>query len=754
MNDVRIHGDPFAESGAASQLRSFLRVAVASGVRCALSLSGVPAREPTAGEREIPMTDGVRNWVTATNLPPAEVDLILRAAQECVSATAPVVAFCAAPDAEDTVRLVGLEWCDAATVMVARPHVSASELLDRVRGELRWAGTENPPHALSDSELRSWLDLSEQGERRAFVHVGRDAFADGTDLVVDTFCQRFADSGLRLRLILPGASEGLLAMLRVRAGEAAHLVDIVVGEFLPQHVADAAAIVMPFRQFTDGRHLVQALASARPVCVARYADNAAMLDGRAIVLPVGGRNIEHDAEHGSHFAPHPVSLIAQMKAAVEECQPSPAGLRARRHVVANLTRSRPASPPPPLAPLGDQRPVVVLEAPILETSSSSELTIATARALVQRGNVDLRLVATTPFQHDIPWLRERAPELVPCLTRSPGRADLWLSSGWPVRAARPDCRKWALRVDWEYGSLPHEMTPHVTQDADFAVVHSEFVYRSVTAAGRPMPTVKVVPHGVDEVMHERVEPMAEIVQFKGNRPAVLFCGGLVWRKGFDVFLQSVLAARAAGHDFVVVVKGVGAGQHYGKYGLGELLDRLQRTPGAPPVMRLDADLTREQLASVYTACDVLLHPYRGEGFCMPVLEARACGLPTIATGGGATDPLMDGPGAYKVKSSRRPVDLPGAHVAQPWVLEPEADKAGEVLIEVLQDLANAGQQAMQVAPAMREAFRWDASAQQIEQLADEGVRLRGVHARTDEPTIVLPPAPRRTTSPAPQPVSL
>ena len=52
MNDVRIHGDPFADSGAASQLRSFLRVAVASGVRCALSLSGVPAREPAAGERE------------------------------------------------------------------------------------------------------------------------------------------------------------------------------------------------------------------------------------------------------------------------------------------------------------------------------------------------------------------------------------------------------------------------------------------------------------------------------------------------------------------------------------------------------------------------------------------------------------------------------------------------------------------------------------------------------------------------------
>ena len=37
-----------------------------------------------------------------------------------------------------------------------------------------------------------------------------------------------------------------------------------------------------------------------------------------------------------------------------------------------------------------------------------------------------------------------------------------------------------------------------------------------------------------------------------------------------------------------------------------------------------------RLAAIYRACDALLHPYRGEGFCLPVLEARACGLPVAA----------------------------------------------------------------------------------------------------------------------------
>ncbi|MFT7534056.1 MAG: hypothetical protein ACI85K_000001, partial [Hyphomicrobiaceae bacterium] len=296
MNDVRIHGDPFADSAPASQLRSFLRLAVGNGVRCALSLTGVPARAPIAGEREVPMTDGVRNWVTATSLPPAEVGLILRAASECVSATAPLVAFCPANVHAYTQRLAGLEWPDAAAVMVAKLHVTAPELLGRLRGELRWAGTENPPHSLSESELRGWLQLPAAREPKSFVHVANDPFADGTDLVVDTFTQRFADSGLRLRLVLPRAAEGTLTMLRERAGQAAHLVDVIAAEFVPDHVADAAAIVMPFRDFKDGRYLVQALASGRPVCVARFASNASLLEGRAIVHAVGGRNVEHDAD--------------------------------------------------------------------------------------------------------------------------------------------------------------------------------------------------------------------------------------------------------------------------------------------------------------------------------------------------------------------------------------------------------------------------------------------------------------------------
>lgn len=750
MNQVRIHGDPFAYTLAASRLRSFLHLAVANGMRCALTLSGVASRDPLPGERAIALTDGVRNWTAATRLPQEEVDLLLKAVGEFVGATAPVFVFCASDNYVDTKQMAALEWPDATVVIAPRPDTTAPELLDRVRGELRWAGIENPPHALDDAELRAWHRLPLAHPKTTFVHTADDLFADGTDLVVRAFLKEHQQSGLRLRLVLPGVTATAMGLLREWAGESAHLIDVIAEPFAPNHVLDAAAIVLPIRKVNASRAVVLAMASGRPVCVSRFADNAAMLCGRGIVHPVGGRNVVEDAEHGAHFAPHPVALMAAMTAAAGEPSESPTGSRARRHVAEQLTQSRPASPPPPLSARANHAPIVVLEAPIFETSSSSELTIATAQALVRRGNVDLRIVPTTPFHNDLGWLRQRAPELVAHLTRSPSEADLWLSSGWPVRASRPQCRTWALRVDWEYGAIPHEMTPHVSEDADVVVVHSEFVCRSIKAAGRPMSSINVVPHGVDEAMTGLTQPSEQVLQFKGRRPAVLFCGEMVWRKGFDVFLGSVLAARSAGHDFVVVVKGIGSSQHHGNSNLSGLIERFRQTPNTPEVLLIEDELPREQLASIYTACDVMVHPYRGEGFCMPVLEARACGLPVIATRGGATEAFMVGPSAHRIESERRGVELPGAHVSAPWVLEPSAKITGELLCEVLADLPEQQRLARSLGLSVQAAFTWDSAAESIEMMANEAAALRGVRDGQSEPVVIMPSQPRLVRSP-PQP---
>ena len=734
MNQVRLHGDPFTDSGAANQLRSFLRLAAGNGVRCSLSLSGVLSRQPESGERPVFLTDGDRNWETATNLPSAEVDLIQSAVSESVSATAPVLVFCGAEQQGDVGQLVGFEWSDACAVMVAEANAAPLELLDRLRGELRWAGTESPAHALSESELRGWLELPTKREAKAFVHVSNDAFADGSDLVVEAFAQHFAESGLRLRLILPRMTASAVAMLRDCAGKAMHLIDVVAGSFDPEHVLDAAAIVMPFRKFDASSELVQALASGRPVCCALIADNAAILQGRGVAHRIGGRAVAWDAEHGAFFAPHPTSLVATMKAAAAECAVSRTGSRGRRHAIAELTTMRPASPPPEISRLGEQRPIVVLESPIFENSTSSEQTIEVAQALRKRGNVDVRLVPSTPFETDLAWLRERAPDLMQCLTRSPGGADLWLSSTAALRVSRPNCKKWALRVDLDNDGLREHTTSQLREDADLVVVHNENDQREVTSFGRSISSVKVIPHGLDGVMRDSAEPSQQVLDFKGNRPAVLFCSEMIWLAGFDVFLRAVLAARSAGHDFVVVVR---TEESEPDRGFRELLDRFQQTPETPPVLRIGGDLSREEAASLYTACDVMLHPHRTEGRCMHVLEARACGLPVIATGNDSDD-LKAELGSYRIQSSHRQVCLVGAHGAESSVLEPSAVDAGAQLLQVLETLSQPKQVAGRAASAIHSVDDWDSVAASLEGLVAEEVYVCDSESTSVEPVVVLP----------------
>lgn len=746
MNQVRIWGDPFGEDGTAILLRNFVRSCLGNGMRCALSLTCVKPGEVQAGERAVPLTDGVQNLQVGTRLPDSEVRLLMHVAADAVAATAPVVVFAPEEGLADAMRLAGLEWPRAAALLAGREGCTPGELLDRVRAELRWAGVGKVPHALPLHELEPWLALPPSGPNGAIVHVGAGP-EDGTELVVEAWLRHCAGQGRGLRLVVGAADDGTVATLcKMVEGVHSAACEIVRAPFAPAHALDAAAIVLPYRLLRQSRVLVQAMASGRPVCISRWSATAPILGACGSCQPIGGQCVPQEGPVAAHFAPHPRALAAALQKAFDD--PS-VGRRGRRHVLEELVADAPAAPPAPLRATRKSRPMVVLEAPFFETSSSAELSIETARALLARGNVDLQLVPTLPLHGDLAGLRRRAPELEPLLVRTPGSVDLWLSAGWPVRAARPDCRVHALRVDWEYGALPLELTPHVTQEADAVVVHSEHVYRAVTAAGRPMPQVRVVPHGVDEAMHENAPPDPVVVQWKGDLPAVLFCGGLIWRKGIDVFLGAALAARAAGARFCIVVKSVGQSTHYSRHHLGELVRRFRATPGTPPLLVVDGDLSRSELASLYTACDVLVHPYRGEGFCLPVLEARACGLPVLATGGGATEALMDGPGATRIPSARRTVELPDPHVAMPWILEPSAADAGRLLGEVLADLPAQRAEARGFSRAVRAAFPWSAAAEALEQMAWDAMGRRRVPEPVAAPEVLFHAVPPAVPDPVP-----
>lgn len=115
------------------------------------------------------------------------------------------------------------------------------------------------------------------------------------------------------------------------------------------------------------------------------------------------------------------------------------------------------------------------------------------------------------------------------------------------------------------------------------------------------------------------------------------------RKGFNEAFRAFGAFWKNHQEAVLVVHT----DRYGLLGSGINLIELARHAAVPPHALIFTEayahrigLSREMLAGLYSACDVYLAPSRGEGFCVPMIEAQACGLPVIASDFSAQSELI------------------------------------------------------------------------------------------------------------------
>jgi len=194
------------------------------------------------------------------------------------------------------------------------------------------------------------------------------------------------------------------------------------------------------------------------------------------------------------------------------------------------------------------------------------------------------------------------------------------------------------------------------------------------AGGIAPGVVEVVPNGVDVDRFTPDGPRHELERRAGC--VFLFVGGTIWRKGIDVLLRAWEAAFSASDDVLLVVKDFGTATHYRGQTQQEHLRTLAERDGIAPVLYLDDELAPDELPALYRAADVLAAPYRGEGFCLPALEAMACGVPVIHTAAGPTGEFVAAGAGWPLKSTRRAlerVDSLGPLAGEAFVLEPDHD---------------------------------------------------------------------------------
>ncbi|WP_162605058.1 glycosyltransferase [Geomonas oryzae] len=283
---------------------------------------------------------------------------------------------------------------------------------------------------------------------------------------------------------------------------------------------------------------------------------------------------------------------------------------------------------------------------------------------------------------------------------------------WPPDFTPPPHGRWVMIQPWEFGSLPVSWIEPMNEKVDEVWVPSSYVRDCYLRSGVRPERVFTVPNGVNTALFNPQAPPIALETRK--RFKFLFVGGTIARKGIDILLQAYSAAFTSSDDVCLVIKDMGGGSFYQGRTAQDLIARYRQNPELPEVEYLDRFLPERELAGLYTACDCLVHPYRGEGFGLPMAEAMACGLPAIVTGYGAALDFCSDETAYLIPA--REVKLPTKQVGvletvdYPWLAEPDAAALTDLMRHVAKHRDEARQRGRAAAQHIARNFTWEKAA--------------------------------------------
>lgn len=510
-------------------------------------------------------------------------------------------------------------------------------------------------------------------------------------------------------------------------------------EEMPRLYRSADAFVLPSRGEGYGRPYLEAMAMGIPTIGTRSGgnldfmtdDNSYLVDCKVVDIPEAGVRETPDFAGHRWAEPDARDLRRAMRRVFEERGEAKAkAAEARRHVRAGhsweavaraVVERLEAAGASPLRSTLPMTTAVNWEGPHRIAFGLAEVNREMARAMSATG-VDLK---TTETPDTRPWLTGRPPEVT-------------VRHQWPPNFEPPASGRWVTFQPWEYGSLPAAWVEPMNRKVDEVWVPSRYVRDCYVRSGMDPGKVAVVPYGIDPSrFHPDAAPM-ELSTTKKHR--FLFVGGTIPRKGADILLETYIATFGAEDDVCLVIKDLGADSFYLGQGLGQRIRELQSDPGKPEIVYLDTELPAAGMPGLFTACSCLVHPYRGEGFGLPIAEAMACGLPVIVPRHGACLDFCDDSVSYLVTANE--VRMPEPRVGQiptvnlPWWAEVDRKELAAAMRRVVDEPKEARAIGREASKRIRTEFTWQRAAQvaaaRISELAKRPNRLTACVIARDE----------------------
>lgn len=223
---------------------------------------------------------------------------------------------------------------------------------------------------------------------------------------------------------------------------------------------------------------------------------------------------------------------------------------------------------------------------------------------------------------------------------------------WPIS----DETKIVYIQPWEYPKAPFEWQYKFETFADAIIVPSNYVMDVFSKGGLNPAEGFVVPNGYNDALFNLEKgDSVEHLNIDSSKFNFVYVGNSQWRKGLDILLNVWANCFKKYDNAKLIVKD--NPRVYGRSNLLQEIINMQYKTGCAEVIYIDDELSDKEMSDIFKASNVLVHPYRAEGFGMHVQEAVACGCIPIISANGPTDDFIPDDAGLKLPTQGKAINI-------------------------------------------------------------------------------------------------
>ena len=242
-------------------------------------------------------------------------------------------------------------------------------------------------------------------------------------------------------------------------------------------------------------------------------------------------------------------------------------------------------------------------------------------------------------------LKEQVPDIQIRHTYPP----VW---NWPTH----EKTKLVFIQPWEYPKAPFEWQYKFETFADALIVPSNYCKDVFTKGGLNPANCFVIPNGFNRgIFNKDKSNIIPKFNIDPERFNFIYVGNSQWRKGLDILINAWHKSFKKYDKCTLIIKDNSS--IYGKNNVLNEVIKMQYKTECAEVIYIDDNISEEEMADIYKCSNVVVHPYRAEGFGMHIQEAMACGCLPLVPVGGPTDDFIPDDIGLKLPIKKESVDI-------------------------------------------------------------------------------------------------